>query len=173
VLFPWNNVPKGGDDIFSKIGKWFLYIIVGFAALIGILYLWKFLGGLFNEQNGADKAVGSLLSWVGGALATVVPFILILVVLVVLLFIGSRLFTRSHYRKRAEKGVRYLRILPADDTRLDLDKISELTRTFGGMIRPIRMRLKYGRPWFRLRFAIPSDSKLEFIWLIRPTRKTA
>jgi hypothetical protein len=174
LLFPWNNVPKGGDDIFSKIAKWFFYLIVGFVVLIGVLYLWKFLGNLFHEQNNADQAttaIGHLFSWLGTALLTLVPILLILAILALLILFGSGLFTRSHYRKRAEKGVKYLRILPADDTQLDLDKISELTRTFGGMIRPVRMRLKYGRPWFRLRFAIPPDSNEIGIYMAYPLDK--
>lgn len=173
-MFPWNNVPKGGDQQLSQITKWFIYLVIGFASVIGALYLWKFLADLFGEKNEADKAADwlwNLLSSAGGLFLTALPWLVLLGIVVLILAYVSRWSTKSHYRKRAKKGAKYLRILPAHDTKLDLDKISELTRTFGSMIRPLRMRIQYGRPWFRWRFVIPEGSNQIGIYLAYPEDK--
>jgi hypothetical protein len=176
-LFPWNNVPKGGEEQMRQVAKWFFYAIIGVASVIGILYLWKFLAELFGESDQA-KTAGKATNWAWDTLSSigiwalaVLPWLILLVILIVIAILAGRWSTKSHYRSRAKRGVKYLRILPSYDTELDLDKISELTRTFGSMIRPIRMRIQYGRPWFRWRFAIPEGSNQIGIYLAYPEDK--
>lgn len=170
----WNKVPKGGDDQLSLVARYFFFGVLGLGLLIGVLYAWRFLEGLFGEQGKAEEAteaVSNTFQWLGGQLSSWIPLVILLAIIIIGAIVGTQLMTKSHYRKRAEEQVRYLRILPSNRIELDLDKIEELTRTFGGMVRPIRMRLRYGRPWFRLRFALPANSKEIGIYLAYPGDK--
>lgn len=173
-MFPWNNVPKGGDDVFKLIAKVFFYLVVTVGSLVGILALWIYL-----EKKMSDVSkVGQASEMVNTALSTTseffwdwVPILILVTVLVAMAYYGSRLFLKIEYRKRAAVGVQYLRILPSNDVRLELDKIDELTRTFGRMNRTLRLRLRYGQPWFRLRFAIPANSYEIGIYMAYPQDK--
>jgi len=174
LLFPWNNVPNGGDDQMSLVTRVFVFGVIGIGSLIGLMYLWRFLEKVFGEDQkeiNASEMLTGTLNWTEDILLTWVPILLLLGIVLVLVFVGGHLFSKSHYRKKAAVGVKYIRILPSNDIRLDLDKISELTRTFGGMIRPLRERIKYGRPWFRLRFAIPPGSNEIGIYMAYPADK--
>jgi hypothetical protein len=173
VLFPWNNVPKGGDEVFRKIARGFFYLVIGGAFVGGILYLWVFLQQHLEGNNPeiVTRAVSNVFTEIGNFLAFWIPVVILLGLLAFAAVYGSRYVLRWNYRKRAVDGIKYLRILPSDGTQFDLDKISELTRTFGGMTRPLRLRFKLGTPWFRLRFAIPKDSNQIGIYLTYPEDK--
>ncbi|MFC7443205.1 hypothetical protein [Laceyella putida] len=170
----WNKVPKGGDDQLRLAARYFFFGVLGLGGLIGVLYIWKLLADFFDEESKADKAtevVSNTFQWLGNQLSSWIPVVIIFAVIIIAGIVATRLMTKSHYRKRAEEQIRYLRILPCNDITLDLDKVDELTRTFGGMVRPVRMRLRYGRPWFRLRFALPEGSKEIGIYLAYPGDK--
>lgn len=179
-MFPWNNIPSGGDEQMKLVLRVFLYGVLGIGAVVGLFYLWSFLQDLLGENDqrfswsiswDPSNMVEGTLSFTERLLMSWIPILLLLGVLVVLAIIGVNLFFKTHYRRQAENGVRYIRILPSNSIQLDLDKISELTRTFGGMVRPLRERIRYGRPWFRLRFAIPPGSNEIGIYMAYPVDK--
>jgi hypothetical protein len=172
-LFHW-KVPQGGDDQFVKLAKGFFWTVAGLAALFGLIKLWNFLEDYFGEEDQADKAASVLdqsLSSVWDFLTTWIPLLVGLGLLLLILGLGSGVLARSYYRKREAERVKYIRILPSCNVKLELDKISELTRTFGGMARPWQLRFRLGRPWFRLRFAIPPDSNEIGIYMAYPKDK--
>ncbi len=173
-MFPWNNVPKGTDESLKMIAKVFFYVVVIGAFLFGIFKLWVFLEQKLESAQPSEKASQALdqtLSWLLDTSLLLLPILLLIVVLGVVLYYTGIWTIRSRYRKQAAKGVKYLRILPSNDIRLEIDKVMTLSRAFGGMIRPWQLRWKLGTPWFRLRFAIPPGSQEIGIYLAYPEDK--
>lgn len=172
----WLKVPKGGADDLSKVPKlvlfWFI-LPIGFLALLAEIYsyLEKRLEGKSSDSSQAVKSVTSTVQSSSNFLLDWLPTVLILVVLIPLLYIAFRWLMIAYYRQQAIKGVRYLRILPSDQIELEIDKITMMTRTFGGMIRHLSRRMQYGNPWFRIRFAIPKGSNEIGIYMAYPKDK--
>ncbi|MBA4493658.1 ATP-binding protein [Paenactinomyces guangxiensis] len=173
-MFPWNNVPKGSDQSLKMVAKVFFYTILFVASVVGVLALWVYLEKKFDSAQAskeASKAVDNTLSSIGDIFTLWLPIALIFIVVGVLLFYAGLWHFRTRFRKRAAAGVKYLRILPSNDIRLEIDKVNVLTRTFGGMHRPLQKWWKMGTPWFRLRFAIPADSQEIGIYMAYPEDK--
>ncbi|TCS96954.1 hypothetical protein [Hazenella coriacea] len=173
-MFPWNNVPKGSDDLFRTVAKVFFFVVVFGGVATGVWYLWVQLSKWLDEPTKAEnteKTMGTWLSSAGDLLLTWLPVLILLAIIGGVVYFVGIYFSKSHYRNVARNTVKYLRILPSTDVRLELDKIAELTRTFGGMARLWQVRLKMGQPWFRLRFAIPPDRNEIGIYLAYPIDK--
>ncbi|WP_124726621.1 helicase HerA domain-containing protein [Staphylospora marina] len=172
-MFHW-KVPQGGDDQFVKLAKGFFWAAAIAAVVFGLFKLWNWLEDVFGEEDKADIATGVLdqtASSVWAFIADWAPALLALAILFVILGVFSGLFVRLQYRKREADRAKYIRILPSGQVNLELEKIAELTRTFGGMVRPWQLRFRFGRPWFRLRFAIPSGSNEIGIYMAYPRDK--
>ncbi|WP_156877874.1 hypothetical protein [Shimazuella kribbensis] len=92
---------------------------------------------------------------------------------VVTLYIGIKLLILWFYRRRAEKDVRYIRVLPSAETTFNPTKIMQLVRTFGGMSRRGKEKWLKGQPWYRIRFDFPEESNEIGIYLGFPQDKTS
>ncbi|MBD1370840.1 hypothetical protein IC620_00500 [Hazenella sp. IB182357] len=173
-MFPWNNLPNGEDKVLGWVAKIFMGLLVISGIGLGLFQLWVFLDQKLDNAKDSPTATAALddmLSSAWGFILLWWPLLMFILIIGVCISVGSRYVMKSKYRQRATKGVKYLQILPSKDVRLELEKISELTRTFGRMARPWQLRWKYGIPWFRLRFAIPPDRNEIGIYLAYPQDK--
>jgi hypothetical protein len=75
-----------------------------------------------------------------------------------------------YYRKQASRDIRYIRILPSVSTALEVNRVLQFVKTFGGMVRNLSERLKKGDPWFRIRFHM-NEGKEIAIYLAYPQDK--
>jgi hypothetical protein len=172
-LFPWNHVPKESDEVFKSVTKYFFYILLTGGSVIGLFTLWVYLREKLDGIQ-VEETIAALRHTLSGWLEVATWWMSALVAVLllgVLLFFGVIWMCKANYRKRAAAGVKYLRILPSHEIPLEIDKIMVLARTFGGMIRPWRLRWKYGTPWFRLRFAILPEENEIGIYLAYPHDK--
>jgi hypothetical protein len=58
---------------------------------------------------------------------------------------------QMYYRRKALKDVRFIEIIPATSTTVDVAKVMNMIRTFGYMQREWKDKWKKGNPWYRLR----------------------
>jgi hypothetical protein len=173
----WLKLPKGGPDDLAKIPRLVLFwavLPIGFLLLLA--QIWSYLEKRLEGKDSPDttQAVNTVTSTVQTASNFIVgwlPIVLVLIVGILLLYLAIRWLMITYYRQQAIKGVRYLRILPSDNIQLEIDKITMMSRTFGGMIRHLGRRIRYGNPWFRIRFAIPKDSNEISIYMSYPKDK--
>lgn len=173
----WLKVPKGGDDELVKVPKILLfYFIIPVGALYLIAKLWAYLQVKLegDSPTEAEKTVAEVTNSIlstGSSALDVLAWLLLIGVMIPLILIGGKWLLIWHYRRIAAKGVRYIRILPASDTKLDVEKVMLMVRSFGGMYRIWQYRLRFGNPWFRLRFAMSHDSDEIGIYLAYPRDK--
>lgn len=175
----WLKVPKGGDDQLKGIPKLVLfYFVIPIGVLLLLVQVWPYLEEKLEGRkvddtvaDDAKKAVVDTASSVWDVLLQVLYWGLILAVVGVVVGALCSFFLYRYYRQQANLQARYIRILPSDDTVLDIEKITVLTRTFGEMHRHRRHRILWGQPWFRLRFAIPPESNEIGIYLSFPRDK--
>ena len=172
----WLKMPKGGPDDLAKIPRYVLfYAVLPLAFLFLLAKIWDFLQPrLEGKSPDTSKAVSSVNSTVeasGNFILSWLPTVLLILICIPLLYILIHWLMVMYYRKQAVKGIRYLRILPADNINLEIDKITTMTRTFGGMIRHLTRRIQFGNPWFRIRFAIPVGSNEIGIYMSYPKDK--
>lgn len=176
----WLKIPSGGNDDLTKVLRWFL--IAG--GVIGGLYLiaklWEFLQVTLegDSPSEAGQKLDSVANTItdsvfgtGGSLMSLLPWLLLLLLSIPTLYIGLKWLIIWHYRRVAARMVRYIRILPSNQTRLEVDKIMLMMRSFGSMFRIWPLRLRWGNPWFRLRFAMSHDSDEIGIYLAYPSDK--
>lgn len=175
----WFKVPNGGDGEMEQALKW---IVFYFALPLGVLivlakiypYLSEKLDGGPNVSGVSQTDTSTWQQSFSSTTDTLGSLLLILIGVLIsglVLYILSRWLLYRYYRARASEGVQYLQILPSNDIRLEIEKVMTLMRTFGGMIRIWRKRLKYGTPWFRIRFALPEHSNQIGIYLAYPKDK--
>lgn len=175
----WFNVPDGGDGELEKATKWIIFYLalpIGLLLLLAKIYpyLKVKLDGKPNAQGideGNFEGLQQTFSSTGDTLLSLFLIMIGIVISVTVVYILTRWLIYRYYREKALEGVAYLQILPSDDIRLDVEKVMTLTRTFGGMIRHWRRRIKYGTPWFRIRFALPEHSQEIGIYLSYPKDK--
>lgn len=178
----WLKLPSGNDADLASIPRmvlWYAVVPIGVVVLLAKLYpyLKVKLDGDPQVPDVTTQASNSISQTVDStvglfaSLWNALPFVLgVLITLPVLYFI-VQFYMYRYYRQKALADVRYLQILPSDQTRLEVDKVMNLTRSFGGMIRLWQNRIKWGTPWFRLRFALPKRSKEISIYLSYPQDK--
>ncbi|MCH5585685.1 DUF87 domain-containing protein [Shimazuella sp. AN120528] len=172
----WLKMPKGGPDDLAKIPRYVLfYAVLPLAFLFLLKEIWDFLQprleGKSPDTSQAVSSVNSTMQASGDLILSWLPTVILILVCIPLLYILIRWLMVMYYRRQAIKGVRYLRILPADNIELEIDKITMMTRTFGGMIRHLTRRIQFGNPWFRIRFAIPTGSNEIGIYMAYPKDK--
>lgn len=178
----WLKIPSGNDSDLESIPRmvlWYFVVPVGVLFLLSKLYpyLKQRLDGEPNvpniknqASNSFSQSVDSTLGFFDTLLSWLPVFIGILILIPVVYYL-CKLFLYRYYRARALKDVRYIQILPSEDTTLDVDKVMTLARTFGGMIRHWQYRIKWGIPWFRIRFSLPERSQEIGIYLAYPRDK--
>ncbi|MXQ55521.1 hypothetical protein [Shimazuella alba] len=171
----WLKMPKGGPDDLAKIPWYFLYVVLGIAFLFLLAKIWEFLQprleGKSPDTSEAVDTVNDTVASSGNYILSWLPTVIAILICIPLLYIAIRWLMIMYYRRQAVKGVRYLRILPSDNIELEIDKITMMTRTFGGMIRHLTRRIRFGNPWFRIRFAIPAGSNEIGIYMSYPKDK--
>ena len=175
----WFNIPDGGDGELEKAVRWivfYFFIPIGLLFLLSKIYpyLREKLDGKPNVQGvneGDFGGVQQAFSSAGSTLLTIFLIMLAVLLSITVVYILSRWLIYRYYREKALENVAYLQILPSNDIRLDVEKVMTFVRTFGGMIRHWRRRIKYGTPWFRIRFALPEHSKEIGIYLAYPKDK--
>lgn len=170
-MFPWNQTPKGNEETFKLVAKVSFYILLLTVAIFAFGMLWLFLETHFGDGSFKERA-GSVLDTLLLGLKVLATTILPLLLVTALIFyISGKTILKGRYREKGAKNTCYLQILPSSDIRLEIEKVSNLAKTFGGMVRPLRLRFRLGIPWFRLRFAIPPDSQEIGIYLSYPRDK--
>lgn len=63
-----------------------------------------------------------------------------------------------YYRQKAGQDIRYLKLYPCTDIRMEPDKVMRFSRDFANMARLGQAQFKKGNPYFRLHFAWPVDT---------------
>lgn len=175
----WFKVPNGGDGDLEQAAKW---IIFYFFLPLGVLFLlskiYPYLKAKLDGGPQVEPAVDTsgtgweqTLSTTGNTLFNLFWILLGVLISGTILYILIQWLIFRYYRTKALEGVEYIQILPSDDIRLEVGKVITLARTFGGMIRHWRKRIKYGTPWFRFRFALPENSQEIGIYLAYPKDK--
>lgn len=175
----WFNIPDGGDGELEKAFKWiifYFFIPVGLLVLLAKIYpyLQEKLDGRPDVQGVSEEnfdGVQQAVSSAGNTLLTLLIVLFVILLSITVVYILSRWLIYRYYREKALENVEYLQILPSNDIRLDVEKVMTFVRTFGGMIRHWRRRIKYGTPWFRIRFALPEHSQEIGIYLAYPKDK--
>lgn len=98
------------------------------------------------------------ISWMWTAVRGTVLFVFSLGVLVLLVWLGRGIYSII----RARRDVRYLRILPHIDTKVDKKAILSLVNQFGNLRRPWYRRLVIGREWFRFLIHCDEEEQIAF-----------
>ncbi|SDZ28549.1 hypothetical protein SAMN05444416_11916 [Thermoactinomyces sp. DSM 45892] len=175
----WLKEPKGGDNQLKGIPRIvLLYMVIPVGVLLLLVQVWPYLEetleGRKTGQIVANETKKVVVDTAGSlwdvALQVLFWGLLVAAIGAVLWAVGGYILYR-YYRQQALLQARYIRILPSDDTILDIEKITVLTRTFGEMHRHRRHRILWGPPWFRLRFAMPLGSNEIGIYLSFPLDK--
>lgn len=154
----------------SKFNKWLAkqdeIAILGWIAGIGLFgyFIWDvYLRPLiadFVGDKGAQVPLsgGTFLDW-HGVLQIGIYFFIFLILVVVILFISTRIY----YTRRARKEVRYLQILPHRRTSVSAEKVDLFMMDLHKRYRVWYRRLIRGREWFRwLIYCNPETKEIEF-----------
>ncbi|WP_044641018.1 type IV secretory system conjugative DNA transfer family protein [Risungbinella massiliensis] len=172
----WFKTPKGGDNELAKATKYILYGVLGIGGLYLLARLREYLlvkleGDKVNETEQTANVIKDTMVDTGSSIVSVVLWLLFIAVLLTVLYLLGKWLLISYYRNLAARGVRYLRILPSSDTKLEVEKVMLMVKSFGGMFRIWKFRIRFGSPWFRLRFAMGPDSDEIGIYLAYPRDK--